>query len=100
MNRCCDAYGTIDELNSFLGLLKDYIKDDKIKDILNKIQIKLFSIGSILASGKNKNISEKVKIENFNKGTLQKSCVLTVPPLHRDVGHKFFANPSTDVSLI
>ena len=58
-----DAYGTIDELNSFLGLLKDYIKDDKIKDILNKIQIKLFSIGSILASGKNQNISEKVKIE-------------------------------------
>ena len=62
-NLSVDAYGTIDELNSFLGLLKDYIKDDKIKDILNKIQIKLFSIGSILASGKNKNISEKVKIE-------------------------------------
>ena len=39
------------------------MKDDKIKDILNKIQIKLFSVGSILASGKNKNISEKVKIE-------------------------------------
>ena len=58
-----DAYGTIDELNSFLGLLKDYIKDDKVKDILNNIQIKLFSIGSILASGKNQNISEKVKIE-------------------------------------
>ena len=62
-NLSVDAYGTIDELNSFLGLLKDYIKDDKIKDILNKIQIKLFSIGSILASGKNQNISEKVKIE-------------------------------------
>jgi len=62
-NLSVDAYGSIDELNSFLGLLKDYIKDDKIKDILNKIQIKLFSIGSILASGKNKNISEKVKIE-------------------------------------
>ena len=62
-NLSVDAYGTIDELNSFLGLLKDYIKDDKIKDILNNIQIKLFSIGSILASGKNQNISEKVKIE-------------------------------------
>ena len=62
-NLSVDAYGTIDELNSFLGLLRDYIKDDKIKDILNKIQIKLFSVGSILASGKNKNISEKVKIE-------------------------------------
>ena len=29
------AYGTIDELNSFLGLLKDYIDDEKIKDVLN-----------------------------------------------------------------
>ena len=62
-NLSVDAYGTIDELNSFLGLLKDYIKDDKIKDTLNNIQIKLFSIGSILASGKNQNISAKVKIE-------------------------------------
>ena len=62
-NLSVDAYGTIDELNSFLGLLKDYVKDDKIKDILNNIQIKLFSIGSILASGKNQNISAKVKIE-------------------------------------
>ena len=57
------AYGTIDELNSFLGLLKDYIDDEKIKDVLNNIQLKLFSIGSILASGENQNISEKVKIE-------------------------------------
>ena len=62
-NLSVDAYGTIDELNSFLGLLKDYMKDDKIKDTLNNIQIKLFSIGSMLASGKNQNISEKVKIE-------------------------------------
>ena len=57
------AYGTIDELNSFLGLLKDYIDDEKIKDVLNNIQLKLFSIGSILASAENQNISEKVKIE-------------------------------------
>ena len=62
-NLSVDAYGTIDELNSFLGLLKDYVKDDKIKGVLNNIQIKLFSVGSILASGKNQNISEKVKIE-------------------------------------
>ena len=36
------AYGTIDELNSFLGLLKDYIDDEKIKDVLNTIQLKAF----------------------------------------------------------
>ena len=62
-NLSVDAYGTIDELNSFLGLLKDYIKDDKIEAILNNIQLKLFSIGSILAAGKNQNISDKVNIE-------------------------------------
>ena len=62
-NLSVDAYGTVDELNSFLGLLKDYIKDETIKDILNNIQPKLFSIGSILASGKNQDIMEKVKIE-------------------------------------
>ena len=62
-NLSVDAYGTVDELNSFLGLLKDYIKDETIKDILNNIQPKLFSIGSILASGKNQDMLEKVKIE-------------------------------------
>ena len=61
-NLSVDAYGTIDELNSFLGLLKDYIKDDKITIVLNNIQLKLFSIGSLLASAENQNMSEKVNI--------------------------------------
>ena len=62
-NLFVNAYGTIDELNAFLGLLKDYLEDDKIKEVLNNIQLKLFSIGSVLASGGNKKISRKVKIE-------------------------------------
>ncbi len=62
-NLSVDAYGTIDELNSFLGLLKDYLTDNKLKVILNNIQLNLFSIGSILAAGKNKIKSSKVKID-------------------------------------
>jgi len=62
-NLSVDAYGTIDELNSFIGLLKDYLIDNKIKVILNNIQLNLFSIGSILAAGKNKIKSSKVKID-------------------------------------
>ena len=62
-NLSVDAYGTIDELNSFTGLLKDYIKDDKITVVLNNIQLKLFSIGSLLASAENQNMPEKVNIE-------------------------------------
>ena len=62
-NLSVDAYGTIDELNSFIGLLKDYLIDNKIKVILNNIQLNLFSIGSILAAGNNKIKSSKVKID-------------------------------------
>lgn len=62
-NLSVDAYGTIDELNSFIGLLKDYLIDNKIKVILNNIQLNLFSIGSILAAGKNNIKSSKVKID-------------------------------------
>ena len=62
-NLSVDAYGTIDELNSFIGLLKDYVEDKKIKKVLHNIQLKLFSIGSILASPGDKNFSEKAKIE-------------------------------------
>jgi len=62
-NLSVDAYGTIDELNSFIGLLKDYLKDDKILRVLNNVQLKLFSIGSILAAGKYNEISSKVKID-------------------------------------
>ncbi|MEN8118901.1 MAG: cob(I)yrinic acid a,c-diamide adenosyltransferase [Bacteroidota bacterium] len=49
-----EAYGTIDELNSFVGLLRsgELNKDDAI--FLFKIQNKLFNIGSKLAMGKKK----------------------------------------------
>lgn len=44
-----DAYGTIDELNSFIGLLRDQNIDAYDKKILIKIQNNLFTIGSNLA---------------------------------------------------
>lgn len=45
-----DAYGTIDELNSFLGLLICEIKEEDILKILSFIQHKLFTVGSYLAT--------------------------------------------------
>jgi cob(I)alamin adenosyltransferase len=44
-----DAYGNIDELNSFLGLIRDFSDDKKVNNIIIIIQKKLFSIGSLLA---------------------------------------------------
>jgi len=44
------AYGTIDELNSFLGYTITEVKDASVKDTLVKIQNYLFTIGSDLAT--------------------------------------------------
>ncbi len=45
-----EAYGSIDELNAQLGLLRDLVDDYDIKSKIILIQKVLFSIGSILAS--------------------------------------------------
>ncbi|MCU0399326.1 MAG: ATP:cob(I)alamin adenosyltransferase, partial [Cyclobacteriaceae bacterium] len=45
-----DSYGTIDELNSYIGLLRDQEVNQKRKSVLIEIQDRLFTIGSILAT--------------------------------------------------
>lgn len=45
-----DAYGTVDELNSFIGLVRDQEVNLKRKEVLIQIQNTLFIIGSILAT--------------------------------------------------
>ena len=50
-----DAYGTIDELNSNLGLLRDYCTIKSDKSFIIDIQKDLFIIGSLLALDYSKN---------------------------------------------
>jgi cob(I)alamin adenosyltransferase len=45
-----EAYGTIDELNSYIGLIRDQHIDNNYIDQLKEIQDRLFTIGSSLAS--------------------------------------------------
>ena len=45
-----ESYGTVDELNSWLGLIRDSITDEHSKWMLKEIQDRLFTIGSLLAS--------------------------------------------------
>ena len=44
-----ESYGTIDELNSYIGLVSDLAPDDHSKIMLKEIQDRLFTIGSSLA---------------------------------------------------
>jgi cob(I)alamin adenosyltransferase len=48
-----EAYGTVDELNSFIGMLLCYNAVGTQKDMLETIQNKLFVIGSHLATDAN-----------------------------------------------
>lgn len=45
-----DTYGTVDELNSYMGLVRDQEVNAHRKGILTEIQDRLFTIGSILAT--------------------------------------------------
>jgi cob(I)alamin adenosyltransferase len=51
-----DAYGTVDELNSFLGVVRDSSADAQVREVLQKIQRKLFALGANLASDPAKNL--------------------------------------------
>jgi cob(I)alamin adenosyltransferase len=51
-----EAYGTVDELNSYLGLLKDLIDTPPYKAVLKAIQDRLFTIGAVLASDPKKSM--------------------------------------------
>ena len=49
-----EACGTVDELNSNLGLLITYLLDGKDKDFLQQVQDRLFAVGSHLVTDREK----------------------------------------------
>ncbi|MBP7262228.1 MAG: cob(I)yrinic acid a,c-diamide adenosyltransferase [Bacteroidia bacterium] len=59
-----ESYGTVDELNSYIGLVKDMITDANAKEVLYEIQDRLFTIGSVLASDPEKS---KMKIPDLHE---------------------------------
>ena len=61
-----DSYGTVDELNSWLGLIRDQDIDQISKQQLITIQEHLFAVGAILATDPEKEVlkngKERLKI--------------------------------------
>ena len=54
-----ESYGTVDELNSYIGLVNDQAIDNDTKTTLIKIQNDLFTLGSMMATP-----SEKETLKN------------------------------------
>jgi cob(I)alamin adenosyltransferase len=60
-----DAYGTVDELNSWIGLINDQINTAEFKNELKDIQDRLFTIGSSLACDAEK--EPKMKLPDLHE---------------------------------
>jgi len=62
-----ESYGTVDELNSYIGLIHDQDISAHDKDLLKQVQDRLFTIGSSLASdpGKSRMVIPDLHIEDI-----------------------------------
>ena len=60
-----DAYGSIDELNSYIGLIRDFSKDSSTKNSLIEIQKHLFNIGAILSFQDKKTADKHLKTKKI-----------------------------------
>ena len=49
-----ESYGSVDELNSYIGLVRDQLQDTSVRTELKSIQETLFTIGSHLAADPSK----------------------------------------------
>jgi cob(I)alamin adenosyltransferase len=63
-----DTYGTVDELNSYIGLLRDQPANSSRKELLIEIQDRLFTMGSMLATEPG---NVKVKIPVLSESDIQ-----------------------------
>jgi cob(I)alamin adenosyltransferase len=69
-----EAYGTVDELNSWMGLVRSYDIPMNLKEMLSEIQNKLFNIGSRLASDEKGDVfTSNLSINNTHLEFLEKS---------------------------
>ena len=64
-----EAYGTVDELNSYVGLLSDQFQHDHTTQSLREIQDRLFTIGLSLACDPDK--EPRLKIPDLKESDVQ-----------------------------
>ena len=64
-----EAYGTVDELNSYIGLVRDLITEKHAQfKLLVEVQDRLFTMGSILADDPEKN---KMKLPELKESDIE-----------------------------
>lgn len=64
-----ETYGTVDELNSWIGLITDLLNMDELTTELREIQDRLFTIGSSLATDSDK--EPKMKLPGLKESDIE-----------------------------
>ncbi|MBE0652082.1 MAG: cob(I)yrinic acid a,c-diamide adenosyltransferase [Bacteroidales bacterium] len=67
-----EAYGTMDELNSFVGLLRDQDIDEHSKEVLLEVQDRLFTLESTLAADSERHLKSLPNIKPEDIQLLEK----------------------------
>ena len=55
-----EAYGTVDELNSYVGYLRDQLYEENLRKELLEVQDRLFTVESLLAAEEGKDLSNRL----------------------------------------
>ncbi len=71
-----ESYGTVDELNSHIGLIRDQAMDLHYKTILMEIQDRLFTVGAILATPPEKEVKKNGELRLQNLGIIETDIAL------------------------
>lgn len=101
-----ETYGTVDELNAWIGVLSDYTINESRQQFLRSIQSDLFAIGANLATEPQKEIAKIPQISSsiienierqidFEDSRLQPMTHFILPSGHKEVS---FAHVARTVS--
>ena len=71
-----ESYGTVDELNSYIGLIRDQEIETHHKEILIEIQDRLFTIGAILATPPEKEVKKNGELRLKKLGIIDSDIEL------------------------
>ena len=71
-----ESYGTVDELNSYIGLIRDQEMNQNYKDVLIEIQDRLFTVGAILATPVEKEVMKNGEKRLKNLGIIESDIEL------------------------
>jgi cob(I)alamin adenosyltransferase len=64
-----ETYGTVDELNSWIGLVNDQLGDEEFREELKEVQDRLFTIGSSLATDAGR--ETKMQLPDLHESDIQ-----------------------------